>query len=98
MTRKCCARPAIPAASLASAVILATAVALAGFPSAPAAADPGQASEKATKTKQKTGRKRAIAVSCSPEEYCDLDFDAGRCVPNEKGKVKKVDCKLLKDE
>ena len=98
MTRRCCARPTIPVAGLTLAVILAAAVALAGFPAAPAAADPGQASEKSTKTKQKTGRKRAIAVSCSPEEYCDLDFDAGRCVPNEKGKARKVECKLLKDE
>lgn len=98
MTRKYCAQPGILSAGLALAAILAFVIALAGPVASPAAADPGQTAEKSSKTKQKSGRKRAVAVNCSPEEYCDLDFDAGRCVANEKGKAKKVDCKLVKDE
>lgn len=98
MTRKCGQRPAILTGGLASAAIAATGMALAGLFPVAVAADSNKASAGTSTAKQKTGRKRAIAVSCSPEEYCDLDFEAGRCVPNEKGKARKVDCKLMKDE
>lgn len=98
MTRAYCNRPAILTGGLASATVLAAAIALTSLYPEPAAADSKQTSAGAATTKQKTGRKRAVAVSCSPEDYCDLDFDIGRCVPNEKGKTKKVECKLMKDE
>lgn len=86
-----------PLGAIGRAAACAACMALA-FPE-PAFADPGKDSNaSALKRNKKKSRVRALPVRCMPEEYCDLDLDTGKCLPNSNALGKKVECALQRDE